>query len=119
VVSAKAPATSLSALGQSAAESLGPTLARLTSAIEAVTGAKTVYCARFGEEWPQVHFHLFPRTDDLANQYREAHAAGTRLLGPLVVVWACERFKTSTASAGELARLAEVANGIRKELQDA
>ena len=57
VLSAKAPATSLSSLGQSAAESLGPTLVRLTSAIEAVTGAKTVYCARFGEEWPQVHFH--------------------------------------------------------------
>src|SRR6476646_42168 len=62
IFSAKDPVPSISSMSADALNALGPRLALVISAIEAVLRPELVYCARFGEEVQAVHFHIFPRT---------------------------------------------------------
>ena len=69
---------------------LGPVLARLETAIYAATGAEHVYVVRFSESLSAVHFHLFPRTRELAERWREAapDVADQGINAPLLFAWA-------------------------------
>lgn len=94
IVSARSPVCSLSGLSAPAAAELGGVLARATRGIEAVVAPERVYCARFGEESEAVHFHLFPRTERLAEQYRrDAPSAASGISGPLLLDWARGAFR--------------------------
>src|SRR5579859_6853251 len=44
------------------AETFGPTLARITSALRAETGAERVYIYVFGDSVPHLHLHLAPHS---------------------------------------------------------
>ena len=116
VVSAKAPATSVAKLERAAAESLGPTLARITEAIEDVLSPEVVYCARFGEETRQLHFHLFPRSARLAEEYRSAQRHSGPLNGPLVLSWARDRYALANSTEVERQEVERVALAIRARL---
>src|ERR1022692_1006139 len=48
---------------------LGVVLGKLERAIMTITGADHVYMARFSEALASVHFHLFPRTAALGQQF--------------------------------------------------
>jgi diadenosine tetraphosphate (Ap4A) HIT family hydrolase len=69
---------------------LGKIVAVLAAQIKAVTHAERVYILRFSEGNPAVHFHLFPRTEQLAHEWREA--TGRRpddsLIGEDLFSWA-------------------------------
>jgi diadenosine tetraphosphate (Ap4A) HIT family hydrolase len=84
---------SLSQMNSAALASLGPTLAVVTAAIEAVVGPQRVYCALFSEETSAVHFHLFPRTEWLTAKYFVAHAHDTEISGPRLMDWARRKFQ--------------------------
>ena len=84
---------SLSQMNSAALASLGPTLAVLTAAIEAVTQPQRVYCALFSEETSAVHFHLFPRTEWLTAKYFAAHPHHTEVSGPRLMDWARQIFQ--------------------------
>src|SRR5262249_56124358 len=73
IVMPRVPVESLSLMSSAMLASLGPTLAVVTAAIEAVVGPQRVYCALFSEETRAVHFHLFPRTQCLTATYFPAH----------------------------------------------
>ena len=83
---------SLSQMNPSALAELGPTLAIITSAIEAVVRPQRVYCAFFSEETRAVHFHLFPRTEWLTAKYFAAHPHETGISGPQLMDWARRNF---------------------------
>jgi diadenosine tetraphosphate (Ap4A) HIT family hydrolase len=55
--------TDISALDGREAETFGPVLARVTSALKAATGAKLVYVYVFGDGIPHLHLHLAPHHD--------------------------------------------------------
>ena len=112
----KAPATSVAKLERAAAESLGPTLARITEAIEDVLSPEVVYCARFGEETRQLHFHLFPRSARLAEEYRSAQRHSGPLNGPLVLSWARDRYALANSTEVERQEVERVALAIRARL---
>lgn len=116
VVSAKAPATSVAKLERAAAECLGPTLARITEAIEDVLSPEVVYCARFGEETRQLHFHLFPRSARLEEEYRLAQRHSGPLDGPLVLCWARDRYALANSTEVERQEVERVALAIRARL---
>lgn len=89
VVRLKGAATSLSELDPHTARAFGPLLASAAKAIEAAVGADRVYCLSFAELDRRLHFHLFPRTGWLLEQYWRA--TGRRhepIDGPLVFEWA-------------------------------
>jgi diadenosine tetraphosphate (Ap4A) HIT family hydrolase len=100
IVSPRQQAPSLAAMEPEALAELGAVLARATAAIEAALSPERVYCALFGEEARDVHFHLFPRTAALLDEYCSstgATAAGCS--GPLLLDWARERFRRGDTEA--------------------
>lgn len=50
----------------------GPLSQRVTAAIQAATGAPTVYFLSFGENYPHFHFLVIARTGELAPEHRGA-----------------------------------------------
>jgi diadenosine tetraphosphate (Ap4A) HIT family hydrolase len=73
--------------------SLGPTLAVITAAIEAVVRPERVYCTLFSEEARDIHFHLFPRTEWLTAKYFAAHPHESQISGPQLMDWALRTFQ--------------------------
>jgi hypothetical protein len=84
---------SLSQMNSATIAALGPTLAIVTAAIEAVVQPQRVYCALFSEETRSVHFHLFPRTEWLIVKYFAAHPHETEISGPRLMDWARLTFR--------------------------
>jgi hypothetical protein len=75
-------------MASAALESLGPTLALATHAIEFVVRPERVYCALFAEQTRTIHFHLFPRTAWLADKYIAANPDEAEISGPRLMDWA-------------------------------
>lgn len=63
------PAVSLAALPRDTQAELGPLLATVTEVVQNVMGQLRVYCTLFGEELHTLHFHVFPRTAALTNDF--------------------------------------------------
>jgi diadenosine tetraphosphate (Ap4A) HIT family hydrolase len=83
----------LSQMNPSVLASLGPTLAVVTAAIQAVVQPQRVYCALFSEQTRAVHFHLFPRTEWLTAKYFAANPDDTEISGPRLMDWARRTFQ--------------------------
>lgn len=100
VVSARTAVLSTSQLALSAAHELGEVLALATWAVEAAVSPQRVYCASFGESGSGLHFHVFPRTEQLLAEYvrttgqyvRTTGQAETPPNGPQLLDWARRRF---------------------------
>ena len=114
ILSARDSVSSISGLSSEALQNLGPRLALLVRAIEAVVRPELVYCARFGEEVKALHFHLLPRTASMARAFLAELGKEAKLNGPLLLNWARERHASVTASAAERAKVKEVTHAIRE-----
>jgi diadenosine tetraphosphate (Ap4A) HIT family hydrolase len=102
IVSPLAAVQSLDALPSRSVENLGPLLATVTSLVKETVNPLRIYCAQFGEEQSQLHFHIFPRGVALTEEYLEAfphHASQIR--GPIVLDWARDRYRCSKESVYE------------------
>lgn len=102
VVSPLAAVQSLDALPTRSVENLGPSLAAATALVKEIVNPLRVYCAQFGEEQSQLHFHIFPRGVALTKEYLKAfpqHASQIR--GPIVLDWARDQYRCSKESAYE------------------
>lgn len=76
---------------------LGPTLALAMCAIEAVVRPERVYCALFAEQTRDIHFHLFPRTAELAGRFLAGHPQDAEISGPRLLDWARRTFQQPAA----------------------
>jgi hypothetical protein len=98
---------------------LGNMLIRLEDAIITATGAPRVYVLRFSEAQSSVHFHLFPRTDDIAREYARAMNRGLdNLIGPELFEWVRQRTHVDDAS-GMSKTTIDTAEAIRRILEQA
>ena len=100
IVRSRVSASTLGDLSEDAQRELGGLLARLEAAVVRVTLADRLYILRFSEAFEQVHFHLFPRSADLAAQWRTAYPRRLKdgnIDGPLLFAWARERFHVEAA----------------------
>lgn len=89
----KRRAESLAELDAGAAERVGVALSRATRAIEAAVDAERVYLLSFCELDRQLHFHLFPRSRRLLEEYAAATlTADQPANGPLLFEWARTTF---------------------------
>lgn len=96
LVSPIEPVSSLAALDRRAQAELGSVLATATEAIRSVVAPPKIYCAQFGEENPQLHFHLFPRTEAVTAEYLRAFPAQQNLIhGPVLLDWARSRYRAA------------------------
>lgn len=103
IVAPRVPVGSLSELAPDALTALGPTLAFATRAIETVIQPERVYCALFAEQAHHVHFHLFPRTAELARQFLASHSGHTEISGPHLMDWARRVFRQPLTGNDQIA----------------
>jgi diadenosine tetraphosphate (Ap4A) HIT family hydrolase len=85
----------LHGLDASVRESLGQILSRLETAVLTNTGAEHVYILRFSEGLSSVHFHVFPRSREIAELWQAEHpieAGRDGVNGPLLFAWARRKF---------------------------
>jgi diadenosine tetraphosphate (Ap4A) HIT family hydrolase len=95
IVSPLKPVVHLEELSGKAAALLGPTLVLAVSVVRAVIQPERVYCAQFGEEATQLHFHVFPRTVEVTVEYLRALPEQADMIrGPVLLDWARTRYKS-------------------------
>jgi len=93
VLRAIAQHTHLYETAKSFQSELGVALSLLEFGISTVTGAPHVYIARFSEASASIHFHLFPRTEELAQSFlRENPGVIDGVNGPLLFDWARRKY---------------------------
>jgi diadenosine tetraphosphate (Ap4A) HIT family hydrolase len=96
------------------AQRLGGLLASAAAAIETVTKADRVYCLSFCEVDRRLHFHLFPRTDELLAEYQEATGtAGQAVDGPALFTWARANFPADRTPPAGWPKVGDVCAALR------
>ncbi len=95
---------------------LGEVLALAVRAVKEATRPVRVYCAQFGEKDGPLHFHIFPRSEQITREYLgENPSERGSIDGPNLLGWSRRRY-THSADQG---RLAEVTRRIREALTKA
>jgi diadenosine tetraphosphate (Ap4A) HIT family hydrolase len=94
---------------------LGGILARLESALRTICGAEHVYVLRFSEGLSVVHFHVFPRTQKLAQQWLADAEGCDEMNGPHLFAWARSRYRVEQPQHLSVETL-HIADRIRKFL---
>lgn len=93
IVTPLSKARNLDDLNPEALMALGRVLAHAVSVVREVVQPLKVYCAQFGEEDGPMHFHIFPRTKEITEEYfRENPGKEDSINGPLLLGWSRERF---------------------------
>lgn len=99
IVSSRQEAVYLSELSGEALNVLGPTLALAVAVVRHVIEPVKIYCAQFGEEASQLHFHVFPRTKEITEEYLTERPEQAKLIhGPVLLDWARDRYKSAQGS---------------------
>ena len=117
ILSARNPVTSVSGLTADELQALGPVIALLVRAIEAVVRPDLVYCAHFGEGARSLHFHLFPRTASIAAEFLADVEHGKKLNGPVLLNWAREHHASVTASPADRSKVEDVTQAIKQYIK--
>jgi diadenosine tetraphosphate (Ap4A) HIT family hydrolase len=94
------PADRFNDLGAPALAVLGPTFAALEGALIDIIGCERVYFLRLSEGLNSVHFHVFPRTAELAVRFHmEMTPKDADINGELLFYWARKMFKVDSPAA--------------------
>ena len=103
IVSPMAPVPTLRDLPRKAQEELGPALATTTAVIQNTINPLKIYCAQFGEAEPELHFHVFPRTKDITDEFLRTYPEQRNLIhGPVLLEWARDRYRAPQADVWKL-----------------
>lgn len=93
ILTCRIPVCSFSDIPEEVWLDLGRALSVACRLVETVTEPERVYVCHYGEDIDQVHFHVFPRTNWLLQEYREAAKPSTDpISGPQVFDWARDTF---------------------------
>ncbi len=93
ILRVKEEAKGLAHLPVATARALGGMLARAAKAVEETVGAERIYVLSFCEVDRRLHFHLFPRTAWLLQEYFKANGcADDPVNGPMLFEWARRAF---------------------------
>ncbi len=80
---------------------LGGTFALRANLLEKVLSPERIYFARFGEQDSSFHFHIFPRTKWIREEFLKAHSNTEPVIdGPRLLSWVRERFKAESRPPG-------------------
>jgi diadenosine tetraphosphate (Ap4A) HIT family hydrolase len=87
-------AAHLEDLGEEERICLGKMLSSAVSAVRRVVRPVRVYCAQFGESDGPLHFHIFPRTEEITARFlHENPSEGGLIDGPRLLAWSRRTFK--------------------------
>jgi len=115
IVSARSGARDLGELAGEERAALGNVLALAVQTVKEVVRPVRVYCAQFGEKGGPLHFHVFPRTEEITREYlRENPTEQDNLIdGPSLLAWCRKRY----ATRGDRGGPSETIDRIREVLR--
>jgi len=115
IVSALSGAGGLEELAPEEQAALGNILALAVRAVKEVVRPHRVYCAQFGETEGPLHFHIFPRTEQITQEYVKENPLeqGALIDGPGLLAWSRRRY----TSGGDWVILGKVIEGIREAMR--
>ena len=97
IVSPTSQTVSINSLPLDYQHQLGVYLAKAVELIQKVIDPYKVYCAQFGEEASQLHFHIFPRTNILTAAFLDEFPEQHDLIhGPVLLDWARAKYKRNS-----------------------
>ncbi len=112
--------TSLAELPAGTAQALGALLSKTVRAIETTVGADRVYCLSFAELDRRLHFHLFPRTAWLLEEYWRATGSREEAVnGPVLFEWARTSLAPGVGLPAGAGSVADACTALRAQLRDA
>lgn len=93
IVSARCNAESVDELPSNFQARLGYSLAMANRLIRDCIQPLRIYTAQFGEENRQLHFHIFPRTAELTDEFLKHFPEQRELIhGPVLLDWARTKY---------------------------
>jgi diadenosine tetraphosphate (Ap4A) HIT family hydrolase len=93
IVSPISGASSIAELTKEEQAALGGALAKAIEAVQKAVQPVRIYCAQFGEKGGPLHFHVFPRTEEVTREYlRENPLRGGMIDGPDLLNWARRKY---------------------------
>jgi diadenosine tetraphosphate (Ap4A) HIT family hydrolase len=93
---------------------LGNVLALAVRAVKEATRPVRVYCALFGEKGGPLHFHIFPRSEEITREYLwENPSEEGSIDGPNLLGWSRRRY----AHGPDQGRITEVTDRIREAIE--
>jgi diadenosine tetraphosphate (Ap4A) HIT family hydrolase len=96
VLSPVQPAASLSEIPADVLAQLGPVLSTVNRAIQEVLAPLRIYCGLFAEQRLEVHFHVFPRTAGLTEEFLRVYPEQRDAIrGPVLLDWARTHYRSS------------------------
>lgn len=108
----------LSNMGQKSLSELGPTLALATQAIEVVLKPDRIYCTAFGEENNLLHFHLFPRTKRILEEFLKENPGASRAISsPLIIGWSRIKYQSDSKTMIKNPDIIETIENLRKYIR--
>lgn len=94
LVSPKQPIPDFSRISEEMAADLGRAVCLACRTVEEIIEPEQVYVARFGEAVTFIHFHIFPRTRWLLDEYAKAVGTSTGpISGPQIFDWTRDTFR--------------------------
>jgi diadenosine tetraphosphate (Ap4A) HIT family hydrolase len=96
IVSPALEVTSINELPLAVQMQLGPTLASAAEIITDIVKPIKIYCTQYGEEDTRLHFHVFPRTNEITASFLEDFPEKKDLIhGPILFDWARSKYRRS------------------------
>jgi diadenosine tetraphosphate (Ap4A) HIT family hydrolase len=99
-------------------QAIGPALAFAAKAVREVTGAERVYYALFAELNRNAHFHVFPRTPELEEQWRAENPDAPYCDGAQVLPWARAKFTDHSAFPERQPTLEKIAAWMKEHADE-
>jgi diadenosine tetraphosphate (Ap4A) HIT family hydrolase len=107
IVECRSERTRLDALDAEALRDLAHCLAETERVLRELLKPERVYTLRFGEYLERIHFHVIPRTAQLASAYAAATSDAPPYNGARLVAWLWDHEPELRASEDELAAFVE------------
>lgn len=96
VLSPAQTAASLSDMPADVLAQLGPVLSTVNRAIQSVVAPLRIYCGLFAEQRVEVHFHVFPRTVEVTEEFLRVYPEQREAIrGPILLDWARSHYRSS------------------------
>ena len=96
IVECKSNATFFSELKNEAQKDFGFIIGKLEFLIKKFVKPENIYILKFSEESKSIHFHMFPRTAKITDEYlKECPKLTGSINGPEIFNWSREKYKVN------------------------
>jgi diadenosine tetraphosphate (Ap4A) HIT family hydrolase len=107
----------ISDLSQDVLELLTHLISKVEKVVQEVLEVDMIYIAKFAEWKKGLHFHIFPRTENILFAYiKDNPTARDRISGPLIFDWSRKHFKSSVKTLKKDKTILDTLSTIRQKL---